>query len=110
MAQNEGSGGNSGETPMRTQIIAPKKATGPTLIPTLQVIDGPRVGSLHRFNPHEENTLTVGRTSEAQFVLAHPTLSRCHARFTWMRVGPEFHLLVEDLNSTNGTMVNGNRV
>jgi diguanylate cyclase (GGDEF)-like protein len=95
---------------LRTQIIAPKQQTGPVLIPTLQVVDGPRVGSLHRFHPREENTLTIGRTNESQFVLAHPTLSRCHAKFTWMRVGPEFHLLVEDLQSTNGTTVNGTRV
>jgi diguanylate cyclase (GGDEF)-like protein len=96
---------------MKTEIIVPKKdPTGPTLVPTLQVTEGPRVGSLHRFKPTEENSLTVGRTNDAQFVLAHPTLSRLHAKFTWMRIGAEWHMLVEDLQSTNGTTVNGNKI
>lgn len=95
---------------MKTEITIPKAQTGPTLVPTLQVIEGPRVGSLHRFKPTEENTLTVGRTSDAEFVLSHPTLSRLHAKFTWMRVGADWHMLVEDLQSTNGTTVNGNTI
>ena len=95
---------------MKTEIVVPKTNTGPTLVPTLQVIEGPRVGSLHRFKPTEENSLTVGRTSDAQFVLAHPTLSRLHAKFTWMRIGADWHMLVEDLQSTNGTTVNGAKV
>lgn len=95
---------------MKTEITVPKSQTGPTLVPTVQVIEGPRVGSLHRFKPLEENTLTIGRTGDAQFVLAHPTLSRLHAKFTWMKVGADWHMLVEDLKSTNGTTVNGNRI
>jgi diguanylate cyclase (GGDEF)-like protein len=106
MSNNQESGAAGG----RTQIIAPKAQTGPSLVPTLQVIEGPRVGSLHRFKPGEENSLTVGRTTDAQFTLSHPTLSRIHAKFTWMSIGTEWHMLVEDLQSTNGTTVNGNRV
>ncbi|MBI4859511.1 MAG: GGDEF domain-containing protein [Candidatus Riflebacteria bacterium] len=104
-------GTGSGPPKITTQIITPKKDEGrPLLIPTIQVIEGPRVGSLHRFRPNEENSLTVGRTTDSQFVLAHPTLSRCHAKLTWMRVGTEFHMLVEDQQSTNGTTVNGKKV
>ena len=95
---------------MKTEIVVPKTQTGPILVPTLQVIEGPRVGSLHRFKPTEENILTVGRTPDAQFVLAHPTLSRLHAKFTWMRVGADWHMLLEDLQSTNGTTVNGAKI
>jgi diguanylate cyclase (GGDEF)-like protein len=94
----------------RTQIIVPKEKTGPALVPTLQVIEGPRVGSLHRLKPTEEDTVTVGRTTEAQFVLAHPTLSRVHAKFTWMKIGAEWHMMVEDQQSTNGVTVNGAKV
>jgi diguanylate cyclase (GGDEF)-like protein len=114
MASEAGSGSGSkpdADQPLKTQIITPKaESTGPVMVPCLQVVDGPRVGSLFRFNPTEENTVTIGRTSDSQFVLAHPTLSRTHAKFTWIRVGPDYHLLVEDLNSTNGTAVNGNRI
>lgn len=101
--QNSGGGG-------RTQIIAPKAQTGPTLVPTLQVIEGPRVGSLHRFKPTEEDSVTVGRTTEAQFVLAHPTLSRVHAKFSWIQMGGGFHMMVEDQQSTNGVTVNGTKI
>lgn len=95
---------------LKTQIVAPKQQTGPTLVPTLQVTEGPRVGSLHRFKPNEESVLTVGRTSDAQFVLAHPTLSRIHAKFTWMPIGGDWRMLIEDQGSTNGVTVNGKKV
>lgn len=49
--------------------------------------------------------LVVGRGREADLVLSEPTISRTHAAVE--RVGEEW--FVADLNSTNGTVVNGSR-
>lgn len=49
---------------------------------------------------------TVGRAPRADFVVDAPLVSRLHCRLTLQDGG----LLVEDLDSTNGTFVNGIRV
>lgn len=49
---------------------------------------------------------TVGRAPRADFVVDAPLVSRLHCRLTLQADG----LLVEDLESTNGTFVNGERV
>ncbi len=49
---------------------------------------------------------TVGRAPRADFVVDAPLVSRLHCRLTLQADG----LLVEDLESTNGTFVNGTRV
>lgn len=49
---------------------------------------------------------TVGRAPRADFVVDAPLVSRLHCRLTLQTDG----LLVEDLESTNGTFVNGERV
>ena len=49
---------------------------------------------------------TIGRTARADFVVEAALVSRLHCRLTAGRDG----LTVEDLGSTNGTLVNGRRV
>jgi len=49
---------------------------------------------------------TVGRAPRADFVVDAPLVSRIHCRLTLQDDG----VLVEDLDSTNGTFVNGSRV
>jgi len=49
---------------------------------------------------------TVGRAPRADFVVDAPLVSRLHCRLTLQDEG----VLVEDLDSTNGTFVNGQRV
>ncbi len=53
-----------------------------------------------------EGSLTVGRADEADLVLDDQGISRTHARLTADPAGP----LIEDLGSSNGTFVNGQRV
>lgn len=62
---------------------------------------GAKVVPLFRDKPQ-----VVGRTWPADAVVADPSLSRQHARFTWEGTG----VFVEDLGSTNGTHVTGERV
>ena len=50
---------------------------------------------------------TIGRTARADFIVDAPLISRLHCRLTADRAG---QLAVEDLGSTNGTLVNAQRV
>jgi pSer/pThr/pTyr-binding forkhead associated (FHA) protein len=50
---------------------------------------------------------TLGRAARADFVVDATLVSRFHCRFT---VGSEGSLLLEDLDSTNGTFVNDKQV
>lgn len=50
---------------------------------------------------------TVGRTARADFILDAALVSRLHCRLT---ADSSDQLVVEDLDSTNGTLVNGTRI
>ena len=50
---------------------------------------------------------TAGRSSRSDFVIDAPLVSRLHCRFT---VSADGVVEVQDLDSTNGTWVNGERV
>jgi pSer/pThr/pTyr-binding forkhead associated (FHA) protein len=50
---------------------------------------------------------TVGRATGADFIVDAPLVSRVHCRLT---VAPDGSLEVRDLESTNGTFVNGHRI
>ena len=50
---------------------------------------------------------TIGRTARADFIVNAALISRIHCRLT---ADPSDQLVVEDLGSTNGTLVNGKKV
>jgi pSer/pThr/pTyr-binding forkhead associated (FHA) protein len=50
---------------------------------------------------------TVGRATGADFIIDAALVSRVHCR---LEIAPSGDLQVSDLNSTNGTFVNGERV
>lgn len=50
---------------------------------------------------------TLGRAGEVDWVVEHPLVSRRHCRLV---AHPDGRLEVEDLESTNGTFVNGRRI
>ncbi|MGN6634673.1 MAG: FHA domain-containing protein, partial [Oryzihumus sp.] len=66
----------------------------------LHVVSGPDCGQVHRLPPGEH---VVGRGAEAAIRIEDPDLSRRHARITVRHAG----VTVEDLGSTNGTVVDG---
>ncbi len=71
----------------------------------LQIIDGPCHN--RRLWLRDSQSVTVGRTSRAEFVLPEdPMVSGIH--FTVSCDGKQCHIV--DMNSTNGTFVNGVRV
>lgn len=55
-----------------------------------------------------QSTVYIGRQPDNDIILTHPTVSRKHARVIWnIQVGKH---IIEDLHSTNGTFVSGQRV
>ena len=72
-------------------------------MPRLEIVDGPEKG---RGFPIERDETVIGRLTYCDVVLAHKNISRQHARV--VRSGSEYFL--EDLDSTNGTFLNGKRV
>ncbi len=56
--------------------------------------------------PITGNQIKIGREDDNDFVIDNAAVSRYHAKIN--RVGGEY--IVEDLNSTNGTFVNENRI
>ncbi|MBT4864221.1 MAG: FHA domain-containing protein [Planctomycetaceae bacterium] len=54
----------------------------------------------------EEQAWTIGAAPECDIIVEHPTVSGRHCRVTRTADG----FLLEDLNSTNGTFVNGTRL
>jgi pSer/pThr/pTyr-binding forkhead associated (FHA) protein len=65
----------------------------------LQVRSGPMTGAIHAV----PGSATVGRSTSSDIVLPDEAVSRSHAAF---RVDGQT-LVVEDLGSSNGTLVNG---
>lgn len=64
---------------------------------------GPAIGQVYTM---AGDTLTMGRAQDNDIVLDDPQVSRHHAHV--VRRGDE--IVVEDLGSTNGTLVNGRRI
>lgn len=61
---------------------------------------GPKLNEMFRL---AKDTITLGRDDDNDITLDDPEVSRRHLRFLWR----ETHFAVEDLNSTNGTRLNG---
>lgn len=71
--------------------------------PVLVVIEGPNVGESF---PLEGTTCTLGRSSDNAIVLDSTRVSRHHAQIRVLSAGA----VIEDLGSTNGTYINGQRL
>jgi len=71
----------------------------------LRTLDRPESEKTFRILPG--GVRTIGRTTAADFILDEALVSRVHCRLTATRGG---ELEIRDLESTNGTFVNGERV
>lgn len=71
--------------------------------PTLVVLTGTRMGLVHTLHGA---SVELGRSPSCTIALDDDGVSRTHARITMSRAGAQ----IEDLGSTNGTYVDGNRV
>ncbi|MEP1447184.1 MAG: FHA domain-containing protein [Paraglaciecola sp.] len=68
----------------------------------VKAVSGPVEGLEYRI----DNGVTIGRAIECEITLLRSYISRTHARF----VVAEEILYIEDLNSSNGTLVNNKRI
>jgi diguanylate cyclase (GGDEF)-like protein len=73
--------------------------------PVVAVAAGPDLGAFATLALQDD--VLVGRDPKAELELTDPGVSRLHARITWR---PDGRFLVEDLGSTNGVLVQGQRV
>jgi Serine/threonine protein kinase len=76
---------------------------GRPVLARLMIQSGPLSGRAYRFH---QDVSTVGRTSGNDLILADPSVSRRHARL-WCTEG---YWYLEDIGSSNGTLVNNTRI
>ena len=89
---------------MRTGIGLVKGQRKDPAIWCVDVDKGPR--NLRGLHVDMLGPVVVGRSPSSDIVISEPFVSATHARFTLQ--GPA--LVLEDLNSTNGTLVNGRSI
>ncbi|MDQ6801480.1 MAG: FHA domain-containing serine/threonine-protein kinase [Acidobacteriota bacterium] len=92
--------------PMNTPTMRPQAAVGgaPMATPSWLLVNvKPEINEKHTL---KGDSVMVGRDRSCAIVLAHPAVSRRHARITLS--GTSY--VVEDLKSANGTYVNNTRV
>ncbi|MEU2792709.1 FtsK/SpoIIIE domain-containing protein [Streptomyces sp. NPDC007100] len=103
-----------GEPPLIDGAVLSLGAPGPAPAhglphgtPRLRVVSGPDAGGVHLLNGGHTGGIRVGRSGDADVPLDDPDVSRLHCAVT---VEPDGSVLVADLRSTNGTVVEGAEV
>ncbi len=96
--QGEVSGGDAGLDAKLDRAVPSGEA-----IAFLVAVAGDQPGRVY---PVDRNTVILGRTEEADICISDPSVSARHARIVNWSHGVE----IEDLDSTNGTFVGGQRV
>jgi len=84
----------------------PAARAGGVRVPAVILYDGDEIGGLHSLTKDET---VIGRTAGCDIVIPESRVSRRHAIIRRMMPG-EDRFEVEDLGSTNGTFVDGDRV
>jgi hypothetical protein len=64
------------------------------------------VRSGNRLREFSQGRVVIGRAADADFRIDNPDVSRRHAALSWS----DGRIIIEDLGSTNGTLVNGHAV
>jgi len=74
-----------------------------TIVPTLQIINGPLTGQLFKL---DRDVTIIGRNQDCDLVLQPKSVSRKHAAIVRKSGGFE----IKDMGSTRGTLVNGQKL
>jgi diguanylate cyclase (GGDEF)-like protein len=85
--------------------VKPDAVSGRSAMPCIVRFSGTQTGVAHWLSTNKE--LLIGRAPEADVCIPDRRVSQRHARVV---VTPEGAVFVEDLGSTNGTYVNGEKV
>ncbi|HET6463587.1 MAG TPA: FHA domain-containing protein [Candidatus Krumholzibacteria bacterium] len=88
--------------PAHAPAGATSTAASPSSLPSLVFVSGPHTGQAIALLP---TTLTIGREHDNNVEIKDPEVARYHARI--LRERDDF--VVEDLNSSTGTWINGER-
>lgn len=80
--------------------VTPSEKPDPAAPPSFVILAGPNAGLVH---PLKTKTVTIGRDLSNDIVVSDPEVSRFHIKLRWIETSFE----VEDLGSTNGTLLNG---
>jgi diguanylate cyclase (GGDEF)-like protein len=88
-----------------TEVVRP----GEVRTPTLTVVAGPLTGRWVSVGP-ERRAVVLGRDDTTDLCLDDTSVSRRHARVWLEEDGGEVLAIVQDIDSTNGTFVNGQRI
>ncbi len=86
-----------------TSLSQLTRASKPPPPISVQVRSGGKIALQRSFMPP---TMTIGRDPLCEIRLDNLSVSRKHARITW----EQGHFIAEDLNSSNGTSLNGNPI
>lgn len=87
-----------GPVPKATTVLGRQRVASLTPFEDLWVATLPPVTEMDAFS--------IGRSADCDIVLDEETVSKRHARIDWLGDGAE----LEDLSSSNGTFVNGQRL
>ena len=87
-------------------VLARRDAFAPAADGTAILEELDDAGNVIRRHPLPTTSLLIGRRASSGLALADPEVSRRHARIDYL--APRYY--VRDLESTNGTIVNGRRV
>lgn len=82
------------------QPVTPTEKPDPSAPPSLVLTAGPNAGLVH---PLKTKVVNIGRDLTNDIVVSDPEVSRFHVKLRWVQTTFE----VEDLGSTNGTLLNG---
>lgn len=102
----EDEGGEVGEGTILSWVKEKPGAVTGDVLCTLSVVDGPQAGLTI---PVQQRSVILGREM-ADCVINDPEVSRQHARIRVTGENGSRRFEIEDLGSTNGTIVNGTRV
>jgi len=95
---------------LRSEVRVSVRGNDASRTPTLTIVTGPSPGT-YMSVPIGTRALFIGRDSTCEFPIDHGSVSRRHARL-YIEENPERlpSVVVQDLESTNGTLVNNKPV
>ena len=95
---------------LRSEVRVPVRGKNAARTPTLTVVTGPSPGK-YQSVPIGTRALFIGRDSTCEFAIDHSSVSRRHARlYVEPQAGRSPSVVLQDLNSTNGTSVNNKAI
>jgi len=91
----------------RTRIGKKIEGKESDLIPVLRVISGPMIGEYFTLS---SNSYSIGRDANCQITIKDPKISRKHCQINFLQSDSKKDIVINDLNSRNGILLNNTKV